>query len=635
MELDGTFINNEDFNLIQQLGEGSFGIVYKSQNKKDHQIYATKIFKKEKEFNKEDQELFMRELLIISKLHHQAILKFIGVSFNSFTDSTKLEPSITTEYFSRGSLQKILNDERLSLSELDWNSTKKHICLLGIADALRFIHKNKILHRDLKPANILIDDNYYPHVCDFGLSKCFEEELTKSANIKMTQKFGTLKYNAPEIIENEGEYGPGIDVYSYGIIAYEIATNKEPFYELGEISPINFGIKITDGYLPKFDETDITDKMKELIIKCLSKEPKQRPSFEEIVQLLSNDFTYLNGQIDNNEIIDYIENLQNDETEMEDEKNYIEKLKNELDIANKKIYDLNIDLEVETKKNLFNQNTTKKLKKCISIMEQSNDIKYKSDYFSLLLAIQSVDFSPKLQQKISSILNNDSLQFQYKLKNCFECINIYYLNKINKIISNISNILFHKIYPIDEFTEKIQEVHNKFNFIKKICKNQNDKIIKYKNKCEEDDKIIARNTNYIKELETQNQNLKKEIKMKSTIDIEKITNEASESTFQYISLKQEILNLKRKIAEKENEIAIMEINFADQLKEQIEKDKEEQDNILLFINESLNPILNYNQPAYENTNGSLIENIMNKIHFILRSLENEKLMNADKFMASK
>lgn len=74
-----------------------------------------------------------------------------------------------TEYLKNGSLKKILDKEKLSTADLNWTPTKKYICLLGICDAMRYLHENQIIHRDLKPQNILIDSDYYPRVCD---SRC-------------------------------------------------------------------------------------------------------------------------------------------------------------------------------------------------------------------------------------------------------------------------------------------------------------------------------------------------------------------------------------------------------------------------------------------------------------------------------
>ena len=94
---------------------------------------------------------------------------------------------------------------------------KKYICLIGIADEMRYLHKLGIFQCDLKSENILIDDDYCTHVYDFGFSRCFSESLSKSVKISMTCNVGCPLYNAPEQfdenIECSGSYG--IDVYAF------------------------------------------------------------------------------------------------------------------------------------------------------------------------------------------------------------------------------------------------------------------------------------------------------------------------------------------------------------------------------------------------------------------------------------
>lgn len=124
--------------------------------------------------------------------------------------------SILTEYIEK---------KGLADSNSNWNATKKCICLIEIFNAFRYLHKEGIIHRDLKPDNILINSNFYPIVCDFGLSKCFSEIFSNSIKFENSGMFGTPLYMAPEVI-NEDFYGPCVDVYSFGMLAYEIVRNR-------------------------------------------------------------------------------------------------------------------------------------------------------------------------------------------------------------------------------------------------------------------------------------------------------------------------------------------------------------------------------------------------------------------------
>lgn len=310
MEAEGVFFNSNDYKIqSKKLGEGSYGTVYVAENTTSKQKYAAKIINVENGFDGYEQMLFLRESLILHKLDHPSIVKFMGINFQSFRDPKLLEPTIITEYLPHGSLRDNLNKEKNSLSDLEWTVTKKYINLLGISDALRYLHENGIVHRDLKPENILIDSDYYPRVCDFGLSKCFPNTLTNSTKLTVTGQFGTLLYLPPEILDGGDSYNQSVDVYAFAMIAYEIVTGKRPFSELGQnISPFTLTTKIVNGYRPSFDGA-VTEKMKQLISKCWSQNPKERPTFHEIFEKLSSDMTYFNETIEEAEVQDYLDML--------------------------------------------------------------------------------------------------------------------------------------------------------------------------------------------------------------------------------------------------------------------------------------------------------------------------------------
>ena len=313
--MEGVFFDTNDFELNQSakniLGKGSFGTVYVILRKNDNQQFAIKIINTSENFNGREQMLFMRESLILHNLSHNAIVKFIGINFQSFENPNVFEPSIITEYLPKGSLEKILKQEHLNNTNAKWTPTQKYITLLGIVHAMKYLHKKGIIHRDLKPENILVDDDLNPKLCDFGLSRCFPHSLTKTEKMIMTGNVGTPLYMAPEIIEGCELYGPGVDVYSFGILALEIVSGKEPYSELGKsLNAFSLGMKVVNGYRPLIDDS-VSEKMKKLILNCLSGNPDDRPSFDQIFELISNDFSYFNEKVDEEKINNYIKILQN------------------------------------------------------------------------------------------------------------------------------------------------------------------------------------------------------------------------------------------------------------------------------------------------------------------------------------
>ena len=121
MDFKGVFFNVKDYQLIKtaRVGRGNFGTVYKCKNKETGIIYAAKIFDVSDNFDGSDQLILMRESSILFKLHHPFIVKFYGITFRSFEDPTILSPIILTEYISKITLKKILDDEKFGIAEFD------------------------------------------------------------------------------------------------------------------------------------------------------------------------------------------------------------------------------------------------------------------------------------------------------------------------------------------------------------------------------------------------------------------------------------------------------------------------------------------------------------------------------------
>ena len=314
MDFEGIFFDIEDYELTStKLGSGTFGTVYLTKCLNNDQVYAIKLINLDnvKDFTGKYQMQFMRESLILRKLQHPAIVGFIGINFQSFNDPQIFQPTIITEYVPKGSLKSVLNLEKASLSKRGWNATKRYISLLGISSAMRYMHKHGLIHRDLKPENVLIDEDLYPRVCDFGLSR----SSPKKDDIKMTAGVGTPLYFAPEIQDNN--YGPAVDVYAFALIAYEIMVGKEPFSELKIKDANSIWFKVATGYRPPI-ANEVNDKMKKLISDCWCHEADNRPSFEQIFSELSTDFSYMNEYIDEDEVKEYIKLLDENSHDVEE-----------------------------------------------------------------------------------------------------------------------------------------------------------------------------------------------------------------------------------------------------------------------------------------------------------------------------
>ena len=140
MDFEKIFFELSDFELTDEfLGSGSFGKVYIINSLKDHKKYAAKILNvdSKKGFTGKHQNDIMRESIILHNLIHPSIVRFHGINFQSFSKFDKLEPTILTEYLPRGSLKEILDKEKRAIADHDWTPTKKYICLIGIAHAMK------------------------------------------------------------------------------------------------------------------------------------------------------------------------------------------------------------------------------------------------------------------------------------------------------------------------------------------------------------------------------------------------------------------------------------------------------------------------------------------------------------------
>lgn len=153
----------------------------------------------------------------------------------------------------------------------------KHVAT-GAARAMAYLHSGKppVLHRDLKSANILLDGSYTPKVCDFGLSRLKAQEQS------MTGNCGTVQWMAPEVLSDES-YNEKADIFSYGIICWELLTRECPY---DGMSAIQCAMAVLDrDYRPEIPKW-CPPTLHALIRSCIKRDPMERPTFGQILQAL-------------------------------------------------------------------------------------------------------------------------------------------------------------------------------------------------------------------------------------------------------------------------------------------------------------------------------------------------------------
>ncbi|XP_026665790.1 probable serine/threonine-protein kinase SIS8 isoform X2 [Phoenix dactylifera] len=253
----------EDLTIGEQIGQGSCGTVY-------HALWygsdvAVKVFSKQ-EYSDEVILSFRQEVSLMKRLRHPNILLFMG----AVTSPQRL--CIVTEFLPRGSLFRLL---QRNSKRLDW---KRRIHMaLDIARGMNYLHHCNplIIHRDLKSSNLLVDKNWTVKVGDFGLSRLKRETYLTTRTGK-----GTPQWMAPEVLRNEPSDEKS-DVYSYGVILWELVTEKIPWENLNSVQVIGaVGFMNQRLELPK----DLDPQWVSIIESCWHSEPNLRPSFQELLE---------------------------------------------------------------------------------------------------------------------------------------------------------------------------------------------------------------------------------------------------------------------------------------------------------------------------------------------------------------
>lgn len=164
------------------------------------------------------------ELAVLTTLRHPRILNLMAICHD--VPPAEGLVGLLTEFMERGSLYSILHDTSESARAIRPKTVKdKLLVCLDIAEGMRFLHNSRLIHRDLKSANVLVDRDGRCKISDFGLSKYRELSMT---HITGGAGMGTVAWSAPEMLRGE-DIREAADVYSYGVILWELATGDLPW----------------------------------------------------------------------------------------------------------------------------------------------------------------------------------------------------------------------------------------------------------------------------------------------------------------------------------------------------------------------------------------------------------------------
>ena len=256
---EGETVDFSSFTILEEIGSGSFGVVYKVKKINNGQVFAMKSLGKSMLQKQKQLKYAISECKIMKQLNHPFIVPLY------FAFQTPKYLYLILELCPNGDLLGLLEKK----GPLEENIARFY--LAEVLLALEYLHESDIIYRDLKPANVLIDVDYHAKLADFGLAK----EKVDKINPAMTMA-GSPAYLPPEIIARKGA-SQASDIYGLGPLLYELLTCKTPYYN-DNIDTLFQNIKTAKLIFPDY----VSANARDLIGQLMNKDPIKRPQMSQI-----------------------------------------------------------------------------------------------------------------------------------------------------------------------------------------------------------------------------------------------------------------------------------------------------------------------------------------------------------------
>lgn len=274
------------YDIVREIHRGGQGVVYQAIQKSTNQKVAIKVIREGPFATTKERQRFEREIHILGQLNHPNIVgihdsgQSAGVSF------------VVMDYIHGQSL-----DAYLASTKLDIDAILK--LFTTICAAVNEAHLRGVVHRDLKPGNILVDSNAQPHILDFGLAKLAVHDPSDDAHARamtMTGQFlGSLPWASPEqAMGTPSNIDIRTDVYSLGVILYQMLTGKFPYKVVGNMREVLDNILKAEPAKPSTIRRQINNEVETIVLKCLSKERERR--YQSAGELARDISHYLAGE---------------------------------------------------------------------------------------------------------------------------------------------------------------------------------------------------------------------------------------------------------------------------------------------------------------------------------------------------
>jgi eukaryotic-like serine/threonine-protein kinase len=261
----------DSYRIDSQIARSGMASIFRATDLRDNRVVALKIPHPDLEADPILFDRFNREAGIGERLNHPNVMRVFG-------DEKRSRVYMVMEWCEGHLLRNIMDQGKLPHDEAI-RITK------GVLRALDYIHGNGVVHRDLKPENIMVDENDHVKLIDFGIASDNTARRLTYANFTAT--LGTPNYISPEQVK--GKRGDGrSDVYSMGVILYEMLTGKLPFTGLSPIAAMNDRL-LNHPIPPTVADPTISPQLQEVIYRALERDPKSRyPNAHEFLHDLEH-----------------------------------------------------------------------------------------------------------------------------------------------------------------------------------------------------------------------------------------------------------------------------------------------------------------------------------------------------------
>lgn len=275
----------EGYEILSEIHRGGQGVVYKAIQKTTKRTVALKVLIGGAHASARELHRFEREVDLIASLQHPHIVTI----FDSGVTHDRRH-YFAMEYIHGSSLDAHLSQDTLTIRE------KLHL-FRKICEAVGHAHLRGVIHRDLKPSNIRVDVHGNPHLLDFGLAKTAGPGMLQGGTpVTITGMFmGTLAYASPEQTGGDPTLiDVRTDVYSLGVVLYEMLTNARPYATEGRMDEIIKTINEKEPKRPSLIDANVDDEVETIILKALAKEPDRR--YQSATALAEDVERYLQGE---------------------------------------------------------------------------------------------------------------------------------------------------------------------------------------------------------------------------------------------------------------------------------------------------------------------------------------------------